>query len=426
MIQQSKSGNFRFERRKIFVEWRRDNRDRDSFSVIFQIDNSLKGETNMIRVSNLHWKTTLKHLNKLFLSIKNKVDKTLIDKKKIKHNNENNNENDNTSKTDNKEDESNIDEMLNDFEPRWMKICEDNNGYPKGIALVMMKSNEIANQCIEFFQNIKNDKYCWILGRRLSFDCSKYKREINDSFSRFDKLNLSRKDLTSRIMIENLRHDLTRNEILKFLKNYQNGGDKNKNKNKNKNKDKSNNKTCFRVKDIYLFQNMENTVPGYCFIDFFDEKDASIAQNILYLQWLKGRSIVTEFTNTKNEENESVNESLRGKTKRLFISNIPWHTDENSIRDFFSGGGNDSHGATKNRKGKNKNKNKKKNKNSNTNGQAIEEDNESFEIEKVYIHYTNTGFPKGYGFIDFINPEIAMNALDTLNCKSFHDRQIRV
>ena len=48
--------------------------------------------------------------------------------------------------------------MFDNFEPRWMKICEDNNGYPKGTALVMMKSNEIANQCIEFFDNIENDK----------------------------------------------------------------------------------------------------------------------------------------------------------------------------------------------------------------------------------------------------------------------------
>ena len=80
LIEQSKAGNFRFERRKIFVQRRRDNHDRDSFSLIFQNDNSLKGETNMIRVSNLHWKTTSKHLNNLFLCIKNKVDvdKTLI------------------------------------------------------------------------------------------------------------------------------------------------------------------------------------------------------------------------------------------------------------------------------------------------------------------------------------------------------------
>ena len=164
---------------------------------------------------------------------------------------------------------------------------------------------------------------------------------------------------------------------------------------------------------------MENTVAGYCFIDFFDWKDASIAQDILYLKWLKGRAIVTEFTNTKNEENESVNESLRGKTKRLFISDIPWHIDEYSIGEFF-GGGNDS--VTKNRKGTKKNKNNSKNKNK----QEISENSESFEFENVYIDYTNTWFPKGYGCIDFINPETAMNALDMLNCKSFDDRQIRV
>ena len=83
-------------------------------------------------------------------------------------------------------------------------------------------------------------------------------------------------------MIENLRHDLTRKEIFKFLKSYQNGeNDKNRNKNQNKSKN-TNRKECIRVKHIYLFQNMENTVPGYCFIDFLIEK-MQVLRKLFYI-----------------------------------------------------------------------------------------------------------------------------------------------
>merc|ERR1719242_1002078 len=73
-------------------------------------DSTLKGKTNLIRISNLHWKCTLRHLDYIFRSLGTECGL-----------------------------------KAEDVDPRWLRILEDDKGYPRGVALVMFRSLKVAS-----------------------------------------------------------------------------------------------------------------------------------------------------------------------------------------------------------------------------------------------------------------------------------------
>ena len=115
--------------RTLRCRWREN--DRDVYSNIYQTDIKSKGITKVIKISNLHWKTTILHLNQIFLNLKN-------------------------SKSISNGDESK--ENKRDLTPRWIRILEDRNGFPKCQALVALNHPDDVIYCVDKF-NEKNLKH---------------------------------------------------------------------------------------------------------------------------------------------------------------------------------------------------------------------------------------------------------------------------
>merc|ERR1712039_907005 len=87
---------------------------------IFQTDAEQKGKSPLIKVSNLQWKTTLLDLNKLFVAALGK-----------------------------------------EKEPRFLRLLEDKNGFPKNAALVLLDNAETAMAAVDTLSG-----HC-LLGRRI-------------------------------------------------------------------------------------------------------------------------------------------------------------------------------------------------------------------------------------------------------------------
>ena len=80
------------------VAWRVGHEHSDAYSAIYRTDATLKGKSRMLKLSNLHWKCTMRHVHSLFNDLAENGDTEADDDTKM------------------------------DFNPRWIRICEDKNG----------------------------------------------------------------------------------------------------------------------------------------------------------------------------------------------------------------------------------------------------------------------------------------------------------
>merc|ERR1712130_644520 len=94
-------------------------------------DSTLKGKTNLIRISNLHWKCTLRHLDYIFHSLGTECGL-----------------------------------KAEDADPRWLRILEDDKGYPRGVALVMFRSLKVATKMVDHCNGRR------LMGRRMVMEFS--------------------------------------------------------------------------------------------------------------------------------------------------------------------------------------------------------------------------------------------------------------
>eukprot|EP01084_Bolivina_argentea_P278056 474890_1 len=159
ILQLSKQNKLRSKYKKLTCHWRESLKDRDSYSAIYQTDEKLKGITKIIKISNLHWKTTVSHLKSIFNA---------------------------------------LDDQKTDYDPHWMKIIEDKNGYPKNQALIMLKDAETASAAIEKLENYI------LLGRKLIFEYSSY--EYNGPlFMKYNDKNNVLSGQTKKLLFTNIK-----------------------------------------------------------------------------------------------------------------------------------------------------------------------------------------------------------------------------
>eukprot|EP01083_Nonionella_stella_P035945 98056_1 len=317
----------------IQCEWRQNAKDRDSYSSIYLTDTALKGETTLIKISNLHWKTTLLHLHTLFNSLNPSAEAADSDQKQ-------------------------------DFDPRWMKIMEDKNGFPKCQSLVMLQDTKHAVDAVEQLQGRK------VLGRKLKLEYSSYVHE-GSLLTKYNEDNLQLGGVSHKLLLSNIKQSVKRSDVIKFLKVHVTSKDNNVDE---------------MVKDVYLMHNVNRICGGKCFVEFDTVENAKMCLDLLQFKPLCDRTVLVEYGHIHNDhEEERGGEGLRGQTNRLFMSNLAWDVKEKDIKRFF--------------------------------GKKVV-------INSVYFNVTAKGFPKGSAFITFQGFDVASKAFDQSNGKKLKNRVV--
>ena len=144
------------------------------------VDAALEGKSALLRISNLHWKCTLHHIDRLLLLDGQCAAKRTKDI---------------------------------DLDPRWLRILEDDGGYPRGVALVLFKNGKSARFVVEHFNGRR------LLGRAVVMEYSSYqvphgrRRPKYDVRQRF----AAKQGTVSRVLLSNLKGDCTAKDIEQFL-----------------------------------------------------------------------------------------------------------------------------------------------------------------------------------------------------------------
>lgn len=343
ILQLSKQKKLKMQKNNHLINCQWKQNSKDEYSSIYQTDITLKGSSNIIKISNLHWKTTLFHLYQLFNS-------------SILNDDESENEN----------------EKKRDLDPRWIRIMEDKNGFPKCQALIMLNNPQNVIYCID---KLTTTNYK-LFGRKLKFEYSSYQHQ-GELLTKYDENNLQLAGYTKKLLLKNIKQSVKTSDIVKFLKKYIGDND---------------NEYEEIVNDVYLIHNLNKVCGGKCFITFNNVENAQKYFDILQWKQLCHRTIIVEYGHIHNQfeqENFNINniEKLKGKTNRLFITNLSWDVKEKDIYRFF--------------------------------GNKVK-------INEIYFNVTSNGYPKGSAFITFESNEIALKAYNKSNGKKLRHRQIRL
>lgn len=363
ILQLSKQKKLKNQKRKLQCQWKEP--DRDNYSNIYQTDINLKGIAKIIKISNLHWKTTIFHLNQLFINLNNSNN----DEAKKEEENEDNHHEDEDI------DIKSSEKRVADITPRWIRIMEDKNGFPKCQALVMLNHAKDAIYCVDKLSG-DNTK---LLGRKPVFEYSCYMHN-GEPFSKYNTNNMMLGGVTKKLLLSNIRQSVIVNDIAKLLKSVIDEQEDDKGKYDE------------IIKDIYLFHNTLRVSGGKCFVTFNTKENAEKYWEILQFKQLCDRTLIVEYGHLKFER-DNINENslgLKDKTNRLFMTNLVWDIRDKDIYRFF--------GAQ----------------------------NDNDKIKSIYYNVSPTGFPKGSAFITFATNEIASAAFDKSNGKKLRTRQVRL
>ena len=322
IAQQSKQRKLKYQNKAISVEWKQREQDRDSYSAIFQTDDEQKGKTKMVKLSNLHWKTTLLHLHKMFVSVSA------------------------------------------DFEPHFLRILEDKNGFPKGQALALLADANCASMAVEKLSN------CELLGRELKIEHSSFAYD-GPLFCKFNADTAELSGVSKKLLLSNLKQSVKRSDIVNFLRANAFEND------------------CVDevVTDIHLIHNLNKVCAGKCFLEFDNAQIAKKYVDALNMKQLCHRTVVAEFGHLRNEKAVENGQSLKGKTNRIFMSNLVWNCTEKDVRRLIGS---------------------------------------KAKIKNVYFNVTRNGFPTGSAFVTFESFECAARAVNKSNGKKLKNRVVRM
>ncbi|ETO00569.1 hypothetical protein RFI_36871, partial [Reticulomyxa filosa] len=170
------------------------------------------------------------------------------------------------------------------------------------------------------------------------------------------------------------------------------------------------------LKDIYLFQSQTFVTPGHCIVELHSHEDALQCVDKLNYQILfvyPFRSVVVELAKPKpqktgsfetNDEQISADASassltlaLKGKTRRLFVSNLHWSVTNDTLQQHFAGSQN----------------------------QNNDDNDDNNRIQNFFIHKTKQGFSKGFAFLTFFTVQDAADAFQNFNHTDLLGRKIQ-
>ena len=259
-------------------------------------DDKLEGKTNLIRISNLHWKCTLRHIEHVLNALYLETNPNKIDMK-----------------------------SANDLDPRWMKLLEDNKGYPRGVALVMLKSPKMAKYCIDQYNGRR------LLGRKMVMEYSSFKvdtklatfrRPKYDSRCRLD----AEQGTISRVLLSNLKAACTEKDVIKFVERTMG--------------EMVQDVIKFVVKDVHLLHNVQRRCGGKCYVQFSSVLSAQQFMECLEQKdkehgvWMSHRSVEAKY-----EDRETVKDrkELADRTKQLMVSNFSFKATEEALKRIVGG-----------------------------------------------------------------------------------------
>lgn len=84
-----------------------------------------------------------------------------------------------------------------------------------------------------------------------------------------------------------------------------------------------------------LVKNFEDK-ESYCFVDYYYESDARIAQVELDGQILNGCKLVAQFSKTSIKQDDISKEALPSQAKRVYVGNLNYKFSHNELHLIFS------------------------------------------------------------------------------------------
>ena len=236
-----------------------------------------------------------------------------------------------TSKQTNQEfNDVNINKML----PIKIQIIEDDRGYVTGCAFVdfddMLTATKVLFAC--------HGKQ--LLDKPVYIDWHPFPTRVK-TWIKQQKV-FKRTKNTQTLLINNLHHDITENDIQLFIE---------KHLTKIKNNDHG-----VTIKDIQIVHNREKSLLcGYCLVSFINKNNDNYKENVfevmqqllnrIQYKVLQHRSIFVMFTKTPSQyyynlenhqsKNKSKNIDLKDKTRFVILDNLVWNIQEHALRDFI-------------------------------------------------------------------------------------------
>ena len=212
-----------------------------------------------------------------------------------------------------------------------------------------------------------------LLGRALDVEYSSYSHEeaVNLRLLHpFDADNLRLAGVSTKLLLSNLKQAARTSDVRKFLQAHLAGDG------------------LQHVRDVYVVHNLVKVCAGKCFVEFADAEQAQRALSALHLKLLLQRSVCCEYGHVKDEKHdEGHDEDLRGRTKRLFMSNLAWDTEEKHVKRLFGS---------------------------------------KLRIESVHLNVAGNGFPTGSCFVRCESAEAAAKAHDQGQGKKLMNRVVRL
>jgi len=258
-----------------------------------ETDHKLEGQTPFVLISNLHWKCTLHHVEHVLNDLCSRFSPRKMD-----------------------------------LDPRWMKLLEDEEGYPRGIVLVMFRNTQTAKHCVDEYNGKR------LLGRKMVMEYSTWRKGENImQLERRPKYDVRHRNdaasgMVSRVLLSNIKADCTQTNVEKYIESVM--------------------KTQWGVRkpekpypvvDVHLLHNLRRVCGGRCFVTFDSAKSAgqfmeTVEDPLGEGNWMHNRSVVAKWAEKREPKDRS---HLYNRTPFLLVGNFTARATEKDLMRMVNG-----------------------------------------------------------------------------------------